>query len=49
VIKAGFVVGGRSGRGVASCRTASGWSAPAYFNLGGGSFGLQIAPRQRIS
>lgn len=42
VIKAGFVVGGRGGRGVASCRTAAGWSAPAYFNLGGASFGLQI-------
>jgi lipid-binding SYLF domain-containing protein len=42
VIKAGFVVGGRGGRGVASCRTVNGWSAPAYFNLGGGSFGLQI-------
>lgn len=42
VIKAGFVVGGRGGRGVASCRTAKGWSAPAFFNLGGGSFGLQI-------
>ena len=42
VIKAGFVVGGRGGRGVASCRTAGGWSAPAFFNLGGGSFGLQI-------
>ncbi len=42
VIKAGFVVGGRGGRGVASCRTPKGWSAPAYFNLGGGSFGLQI-------
>lgn len=42
VIKAGFVFGGRGGRGVASCRMAAGWSAPAYFNLGGGSFGLQI-------
>jgi SH3 domain-containing YSC84-like protein 1 len=42
VIKAGFIVGGRGGRGVASCRTGAGWSAPAYFNLGGGSFGLQI-------
>jgi len=42
VIKAGFIVGGRGGRGVASCRTTNGWSAPAYFNLGGGSFGLQI-------
>ncbi len=42
VLKAGFIIGGRGGRGVASCRTARGWSAPAFFNLGGGSFGLQI-------
>jgi SH3 domain-containing YSC84-like protein 1 len=42
VIKAGFIVGARGGRGVASCRTGKGWSAPAYFNLGGGSFGAQI-------
>lgn len=42
VIKAGFIIGGRGGRGVASCRTPRGWSAPAYFNLGGGSVGLQI-------
>lgn len=42
VIKAGFIFGGRGGRGVASCRAGLGWSAPAFFNLGGGSFGLQI-------
>lgn len=42
VIKAGFIVGGRGGRGVASCRVANGWSDPAYFDLKGGSFGLQI-------
>jgi SH3 domain-containing YSC84-like protein 1 len=42
VIKAGFIVGGRGGRGVASCRTVRGWSAPAYFNLGGASIGFQI-------
>lgn len=42
VIKAGFVVGGRGGRGVASCRTARGWSDPAFFDMKGGSFGLQI-------
>lgn len=42
VIKAGFIIGGRGGRGVASCRTPSGWSAPAFFDLGGGSIGLQI-------
>ena len=42
VFKAGFVVGGRGGRGVISRRVAGGWSAPAFFNLGGGSIGLQI-------
>jgi SH3 domain-containing YSC84-like protein 1 len=43
VIKGGFIIGGRGGRGVASCRTAGGgWSAPAYFSMKGGSFGLQI-------
>jgi len=42
VLKAGFVVGGEGGRGVASCRVGSGWSSPAYFNLGGGGVGLQI-------
>ncbi len=42
VLKAGFIVGGRGGRGVASCRTNAGWSGPAYFDLKGGSFGLQI-------
>jgi SH3 domain-containing YSC84-like protein 1 len=42
VIKAGFIFGARGGRGVASCRTANGWSAPAFFDLKGGSFGLQI-------
>ncbi len=42
MLNGGFVVGGRYGRGVASCRTAKGWSAPAFFMVGGGSFGLQI-------
>lgn len=42
VVKAGLIVGARGGRGLASCRTASGWSAPGYFDIGGGSFGLQI-------
>ena len=42
VVKAGFIVGGSGGRGVASCRTRSGWSAPAYFEIKGGSVGLQI-------
>jgi lipid-binding SYLF domain-containing protein len=42
VIKAGFIVGGRGGKGVISRRTGKSWSAPAFFDLGGGSFGLQI-------
>src|SRR5438552_9458862 len=42
LLKAGFIVGGRYGRGIASCRTPKGWSAPAFFTLAGGSFGLQI-------
>jgi lipid-binding SYLF domain-containing protein len=41
-IKGGFVVGGMRGRGVLSARTASGWSAPAFMTLTGGSIGLQI-------
>jgi len=40
--KAGFVVGGRYGRGLSTCRTANGWSAPAPVFLGGGSWGAQI-------
>jgi lipid-binding SYLF domain-containing protein len=42
LIKGGFIFGGKHGRGVASCRTGSGWSAPAFVSVGGGSWGLQI-------
>src|SRR5438874_12859541 len=42
VIKAGLIVGGRGGSGVISRRVANGWGAPAFFDLGGGSVGLQI-------
>jgi len=42
MLKAGFVFGAQYGRGVASCRTAKGWSDPAFFSIQGGSFGLQI-------
>ena len=42
LIKGGFIVGGKHGRGVASCRTSEGWSAPAFVSVGGGSAGLQI-------
>jgi lipid-binding SYLF domain-containing protein len=41
-LKAAFIFGGRGGQGVVSRRTARGWSAPAFYNLGGGSFGAQI-------
>jgi len=42
MLKGGFFVGGKYGRGLASCRTPKGWSAPAFFVVTGGSFGLQI-------
>jgi len=42
LIKGGFIFGGKHGRGVATCRTAEGWSAPAFISIGGGSAGLQI-------
>jgi lipid-binding SYLF domain-containing protein len=42
LIKGGFIFGGKHGRGVASCRTSDGWSAPAFVSIGGGSWGLQI-------
>jgi lipid-binding SYLF domain-containing protein len=42
MIKGGFVLGGKHGKGVATCRTANGWSAPAFFTIGGGSAGFQI-------
>jgi lipid-binding SYLF domain-containing protein len=42
MVKGGFVFGAEGGRGVATCRTASGWSAPAFFAITGGSWGLQI-------
>jgi SH3 domain-containing YSC84-like protein 1 len=42
MLKGGFIVGAKYGRGVASCRTPKGWSAPAFFMVTGGSFGFQI-------
>jgi SH3 domain-containing YSC84-like protein 1 len=42
VKKAAFVVGGEFGKGVVSCRTATGWSAPVFLTLEKGSFGAQI-------
>jgi len=42
MLKGGFVVGADYGKGVATCRTPTGWSAPAPFKVAGGSLGLQI-------
>src|ERR1700722_4912902 len=42
MLKGGFIVGAKYGRGLASCRTEKGWSAPAFFVVAGGSFGFQI-------
>jgi SH3 domain-containing YSC84-like protein 1 len=42
LVKCGFIVGGEHGRGVATCRTPEGWSAPAFVSMCGGSWGLQI-------
>jgi lipid-binding SYLF domain-containing protein len=42
LMKGGFVFGAEHGKGVATCRTAKGWSAPAFIKIGGGSWGTQI-------
>jgi lipid-binding SYLF domain-containing protein len=42
MLKGGFIVGAKYGRGLASCRTPKGWSAPAFFVVTGGSVGFQI-------
>jgi len=42
LLKGGFIVGAAYGKGVATCRTTNGWSAPAFFVVEGGSLGFQI-------
>jgi lipid-binding SYLF domain-containing protein len=42
MVKGGFIFGAKGGKGVATCRTANGWSAPAFITMSGGSWGLQI-------
>ena len=42
MVKAGFGIGGQHGKGVATCKNTQGWSAPSFFTITGGSFGLQI-------
>ncbi len=46
-IKGAFIVGGQHGSGFATCRTASGWSAPAPFSMSGVSWGPQIGGESR--
>ena len=40
-LKIGFIFGANYGKGVATCRTAQGWSSPVFFRMTGGSFGFQ--------
>lgn len=42
MVKGGFIFGAKAGKGVATCRTSNGWSAPAFITISGGSWGLQI-------
>jgi lipid-binding SYLF domain-containing protein len=42
LLKGGFIFGAENGRGIATCRTKNGWSAPSFFAITGGSWGLQI-------
>jgi len=42
MVKIAVGFGGNHGKGVATCRTATGWSAPAPITITGGSWGLQL-------
>ena len=42
MIKIAVGFGGNHGKGVATCRTENGWSAPAPITITGGSWGLQL-------
>jgi SH3 domain-containing YSC84-like protein 1 len=42
LLNGGFIVAAKYGRGLATCRTPKGWSAPAFFMTTGGSVGFQI-------
>ncbi|MGC1619101.1 MAG: lipid-binding SYLF domain-containing protein [Candidatus Acidiferrum sp.] len=41
-VKFAFIFGGNYGRGLATCRTEHGWSAPMFIAIDGGSVGYQI-------
>src|SRR5262249_39107069 len=42
MVKIAIGFGGNHGKGVATCRTEHGWSAPAPITITGGSWGLQL-------
>jgi SH3 domain-containing YSC84-like protein 1 len=43
MIKGAFIIGGKHGRGLSTCRLPNGtWSAPAFFTITGGSWGAQF-------
>jgi lipid-binding SYLF domain-containing protein len=42
MVKIALVFGGNHGKGIATCRTPNGWSAPAPITITGGSWGLQL-------
>jgi SH3 domain-containing YSC84-like protein 1 len=41
LVKGAFIFGAEYGQGVVTCRTPSGWSAPVFIRMAGGSFGFQ--------
>jgi lipid-binding SYLF domain-containing protein len=42
MLNGGFIFGAKHGKGVTTCRTDKGWSAPTFFSITGGTWGLQI-------
>ncbi len=45
-VQVAVLVGAKHGKGVATCRTANGWSAPAPLDISGGSWGAQLGGQQ---
>ena len=46
VVKGAFLIGGRGGHGLVSVKKNGVWSVPAFFNIGGASFGAQIGVKR---
>ncbi|MDR3265148.1 MAG: lipid-binding SYLF domain-containing protein, partial [Synergistaceae bacterium] len=46
LVKAGFILGGEYGEGLVLRREGKKWYGPAFYNLGGGSLGLQIGAQK---